>query len=508
MVSTLLTGADAISSVRTACVIDLVCRGILVLVGVDLLTFKKVDPGALHLVLLILNRLVKGNDMSIEHLLVGVAKRKITPKPGCELAGFDARKGVATGIHDELFARALVIRDGDKAVVFVSLDLIGIPQHFTNSVRKAAHALTGIAELDIILSATHTHCGPVTIKHFFNGDQELDTDYMVGLEKLTVAAILEAFERREPAVLKTGLVPVHGVASNRRTESGKPIDEQAGVILAENLSGDVRAILVNYPCHPTVLGPNTLEVTRDFPHYLAERLTEHFGDGMTPLYFNGAEGDLSIGHKSYLSAVGVIAPFRTFEKAREIGTQLAQCVIDSLDTLATEAPKITSEHSIISLPLKAYAPREEMKRTKDAALASLNATGEQTSQQDLLLRRQDWLFARIEDYYSSLYEEVKTDPVLRVEVSVVRVGDTAIVSLPGEVFVEIGLAIRRRSPLPRTMIFGLANNYIGYVPTIEQAKSSGYEVVASRVTPEASLVLEEGAVDLLRRVSSRSQVVL
>ncbi len=438
--------------------------------------------------------------MSTEHLLVGVAKKTITPKLGCELAGFDARKGVATGIHDDLFARALVIANQENAVVFVSLDLIGIPQEFTNAVRKAVHASTGMAKRDIILSATHTHCGPVTIKHFFNGDQQLDADYMRSLEKLVVEVIQQAFDQKAPAVLKTGLIPVTGVASNRRTESGKPIDGFAGVLLTEDLSGNVRSVLVNYPCHPTVLGPNTLKVTRDFPHYFVEHLNNHFGEGTIPIYFNGTEGDLSIGHKSYLSAVGIIAPFRTFEKAREIGARLAECVIASIDTLSTEVPELASEHSILALPLKTYAPRVEMKQRKEAALASLTELGEGAEQEELITRRQDWLFARIEDYYSSLYEQTEGDSVLRIEVSAARVGDTAIVSVPGEVFVEIGLAIRQNSPFPRTMIIGLANDYIGYVPTVEQANAGGYEVVASRVTPEASLLLEKGAIDLLNKV--------
>jgi hypothetical protein len=107
------------------------------------------------------------------------------------------------------------------------------------------------------------------------------------------------------------------------------------------------------------------------------------------------------------------------------------------------------------------------------------------------------LFARIEDYYSSLYAQTENDPFLRIEVSAVSVGDTAIVSAPGEVFVEIGLAIRDNSPFPRTLIFGLANDYIGYVPTVGQSSEWGYEVVASRVTPEASLVLEEETGTLL-----------
>jgi hypothetical protein len=73
------------------------------------------------------------------------------------------------------------------------------------------------------------------------------------------------------------------------------------------------------------------------------------------------------------------------------------------------------------------------------------------------------------------------------------------VFLPGEIFVEIGLAIRKQSPLTRTMIVGLANDYIGYVHTVNATKESGYEVVASRVTPQASLILASESAFLLEK---------
>jgi hypothetical protein len=438
--------------------------------------------------------------MSNEHLLVGVASRIITPPLGCDLAGFDARKGVATAIHDDLFARALVLASPVQSIVIVSLDLIGISQELTNAVRRTIHASQGVAPRDIILTATHTHCGPVTIKHFFNADQPLDAKYMERLEAIIVEAIEEAFANAVPAVINAGLVPVSGVASNRRTESGRPIDPFAGVLLIESLAGEVRALLVNFPCHPTVLGPNTLEVTRDFPHYFAERVRERLGADVTPIYINGTEGDLSIGHKSYLSAVGIVAPFRTFEKAKEVGVRLAECVFAGLGSLVVEEPILGSRHAVVALPLKPYPPREEMQRKKEAALAAVTALTADSTQADVIARRQDWLFARIEAYYSLLYAQSEGDPFLRVEVSGVRVGGTAIVFVPGEVFVEIGLAIRERSPFQRTMIFGLANDYIGYVPTVGQSSEWGYEVVASRVTPEASIVLEAESAALLEEI--------
>jgi neutral ceramidase len=436
--------------------------------------------------------------MSQNKLWASVAHRVITPIIGSKLAGFDARTGVASGIHDDLYVRALVIGNSDKSVAIATFDLLGISMETTTAVRRAVHQKTGMAEPDIVLSATHTHCGPVTIQHFFNPDQGLDNEYMRKLEGLAIEAICEAFEKREPAVIKTGLVPVSGVAVNRRTESGKPVDEYAGVLVAQDEAGHTKAIYVSYSCHPTVLGPDTLEVTRDFPHYFVECLTKHFGKDTVAIYANGAEGDTSVGHKSYLSAVGVIAPNRTFEKAKDLGTRLAQSVIDCLDKLTEETGPFESFHSIIQLPLKAYPPHAQMLGRKQAALKALDTLTEGSSQNDVIACRQEWLFARIEEYYSSLYEKAADTPFLSAEVTVIRIGETALVALAGEVFVEIGLGIRGDSPFERTIIVGLANNYIGYIPTVEQAKQGGYEVVASRVTPEASLVLKKGAVDLLK----------
>jgi hypothetical protein len=314
----------------------------------------------------------------------------------------------------------------------------------------------------------------------------------------------DAFARQEEVVIKTGLVPVQGIAKNRRTESGEPVDEVAGVILVEDRQGRPRSIAVNYACHPTVLGPNTLEVTRDFPNYLVERLEQHLGQSVIAMYFNGTEGDLSIGHKSNLSAVGVIASYRTFAKAKEIGERLASFVIEALDTLQPELPNLDIQHEVVRLPLKTYPPISEVQGAKQAAQSALEkgerarAAGE-LEDEELVPLRQAWLFARIDDYYSLLYERTKPSEVLPVGVSVVRLGNTAIVFLPGEIFVEIGLAIRKQSPLTRTMIVGLANDYIGYVHTVNATKESGYEVVASRVTPQASLILASESAFLLEK---------
>ena len=251
-----------------------------------------------------------------------------------------------------------------------------------------------------------------------------------------------------------------------------------------------------YACHTTVLGPNTLSLTQDFPFYTLERLSAVLGSQVETLYFNGAEGDLSIGHKSDLSAVGVIDTFRTFETAQRLGERLADTVLSGLDTLTTEPATLEVRTAYPRLKLKQYGPVAAMTASKEESLGQL---GEGDMSPAMLAKRQRSLFARIEEYYAKLYEALaEPEPKhLQVECVALRFGDSALVTLPGEIFVRIALWIRERSPFPRTFFLGLANDYIGYVPDEQANATSGYEVVASRVRAEAGPVLANAAVELL-----------
>lgn len=146
--------------------------------------------------------------VTAKSLRAGVARRVITPEVGGELAGFDARKGVSIGVHDDLFASALVVSGGGRTIALVSLDLIGVTQGFTDLVRRTLKASIGIEERDVILCATHTHCAPATIQHFYDVDHRLDAGYMEMLLPKVVEAVEDAFRQQEDAVIKTGLVPV------------------------------------------------------------------------------------------------------------------------------------------------------------------------------------------------------------------------------------------------------------------------------------------------------------
>jgi hypothetical protein len=310
----------------------------------------------------------------------------------------------------------------------------------------------------------------------------------------TAAAATEAHSRKQTATVRAGLVPAEGIAVNRRSQDGRPASREAGVVTISTSDGSALAVLVLFACHPTVLGPNTLAITGDFPYFMAEFLRRELGKSVEILFFNGAEGDISIGHRSDASAVGVIAPFRTFEKAEEIGDKLGRAVAEGMASLKQQDAPLEIRRVTPRLPLKRYPPVADMSYAREAAFLELQ------DQPDSLALKQKWLFARIEEYYASLNERLEELPI---EVIVIRLGDIALVSIPGEAFHEVGEAIRTESPFGVTMFLGLANDYIAYIPTADANASLGYEVVASRVAPEAASILVEAAVSTLKSLAHR-----
>jgi hypothetical protein len=438
-----------------------------------------------------------------EEYRIGAAHREITPPIGSQLAGFDARKGVSTGVHDDLFARAMVIERNGVQAMLISVEVISLGRAFCTRLRKEIERLTGVPAAHIVIAATHTHCGPATHHHFYNQGQALDDVYLVSLAAGVCEAAVEAFQQRAPRRLRAGFARCDQFAVNRRSLGGGPTDPLVGVLLAEELDGKPYAISVNFACHPTVLGPNMLECTGDFPFYAQQLLRESLGLAVETLYFNGAEGDLSIGHKSDLSAVGIIAPYRNFDTAKNLGEKLGRAVLESVPRLAVVEGALSVASAVAQLPLKQYAPVSEMRKARVEAGEAIVGIEPLPLEEQLPLRQRS-LFARIEEYYAALYEaEPGSDPkTLAAEVAALRFGDTAIVTLPGEIFIAVALGIRASSPLPKTMFIGLANDYIGYLPSDGAEASKGYEVVASRVTGEAWRALQQSALQVLERVAA------
>ena len=427
----------------------------------------------------------------------GFSKVCISPPVGAPLAGFAARQEVSRGIHDDLYACALVLSNEDSAAAFVSVDVLALPDDFVRDVREEIRGATGIPPECVMIASTHTHAGPVTIRTFFNPDGSVDEGYLRRLADAITAAVAGAAASRFPARVGVGSASVEGVGVNRRSPDHEPVDREVGLIKVEDAAGRTRAVFINYACHPTVLGPDNLLVTRDFPGFAVSEVEEALGPGCFAMFVNGTQGNISMGHSSELSAIGIITPGRTFERAAELGHLLARATLEALPGIeTTDAPALGASSVTVGLPAKTYPPREETERAlREAGERLANAAGDG---ERLNRAKSEHLYASIENFYAGEVHRV-SGGLLPVELQAIRVGEAVFVAVPAEVFVEVGLRLKRVAPR-KTFIVGIANGYIGYLPTREAHEVGGYEVVSSRCRPEAADVLVEKAVELGARL--------
>lgn len=433
-------------------------------------------------------------------LTAGFSKVCISPPVGAPLAGFAAREGVSEGIHDDLFARSLVLANKASVIAMVSVDLLALPGEFIRRVREAIHRRTGIPPEAVMIASTHTHAGPVTITTFFNPDESVDASYMNSLASSIEESVARAWENRITARVGVGVAHVAGVGVNRRSPDQRPIDEEVGIIKIDDSESHTRAVLINYACHPTVLGPNNLLITGDFPNFSIEQIEKNLGPDGFAMFVNGTQGNISMGHSSELSAIGVITPGRTFERAAELGHLLAAATINELPSLTTDdSHPIASLSLPVDLPLKRFPSVEEASenlREADEELARLSA--QNASAEELMTAKTHRLYASITKFYTQEAQALP-DGHLSIELQGVRIGDAVFVAVPAEVFVEIGLRVKSHVQ-HRLFIVGIANGYIGYLPTREAHSVGGYEVVSSKCRPEAADVLIQNVVRLTQQL--------
>lgn len=437
-------------------------------------------------------------------LTAGFSKVSISPAVGAPLAGFAAREGFCEGIHDDLFVRSLVIENSGKIVSLVSVDVLALSSDFVNGVRSRVERKTGIPRAAIMIASTHTHAGPVTIKTFFNPEGTLDAVYMDSLAEAIEESVSDAFlKNRFPARIGVGSGYVSGIGVNRRTPDQKPIDEEIGIIKVDDAGGRTRAVLINYACHPTVLGSNNLLATGDFPHFAVEKIEQALGKESFAMFVNGTQGNISMGHSSELSAIGVITPGRTFENAAKLGHKLADATLDALPAISTvESVDLDIANSVIKFPLKELPPIEKAVQTcREAEEALAQLSREEASTDGLMKAKSQLLYASITNFYAA--ETAALDGHLPVEIQGVRIGEAAFLAIPAEVFVEIGLELKSRAT-NKIYIVGIANGYIGYFPTLSAHSDGGYEVVSSKIAPQSEDILYEEASRLEERLFASS----
>src|SRR3990172_824551 len=227
--------------------------------------------------------------MAAPPFLAGAAPLPITPLPEhleerLYLGGYDGYLGrPAGGVHDDLFARALVLGDGDTTIALIALDLVGMSNRHIARIRASVSRRLEMPEPAVLVACTHTHAGP-DLQGLWGG---VSADYAAHARRQAVRAALQAAADRREATLRAATVRVKGRTVNRR---GWPkTDEVMTALQARDSHGDAIGTLVNFACHPTVTQEANVDISRDFPGALVDSL-EAVAGGVA-LFVNADEGD-------------------------------------------------------------------------------------------------------------------------------------------------------------------------------------------------------------------------
>ncbi|MEI8329891.1 MAG: neutral/alkaline non-lysosomal ceramidase N-terminal domain-containing protein [Chlamydiia bacterium] len=229
---------------------------------------------------------------------VGIGKADITPHTRTPSAGYTDRTGEGMeGVHDSLLAIALFIDNGDKKIVFCSVDHLGFTSEMVQEIVKRVHADSVLSGCEIYIGSSHTHSGggaylniPFIGASLAGAFDSKITDFYI---QRTVEAILEASKNTIQGEVGIGYGYIEGLNSYRGTWPKDVIPESdVTVIKVTRMDGSPFAILFNYPIHPTVLKSQNRFFSSDFVGYARDHIQSLLGHDVQPIYFNGAQGDI------------------------------------------------------------------------------------------------------------------------------------------------------------------------------------------------------------------------
>ncbi len=432
---------------------------------------------------------------------VGTAAVKISPPTGTPMAGYYYERG-SESVIDDLYAKAAVLDDGSTKVALVVCDLITLPRKVVLDARQLIEQQTDIPGGHVMLSATHTHTGPSLARDSVRDDLDKGSsdparNYTSGLPGRIAQAVTEANGKLAPVKVSYARQSEDRISFCRRFwmkdgtvgwNPGKlnpniirpvsPIDPEVGVAYFETPDAKPVLTYVNFALHADTTGGT--RISADYPGALARRLADCKGPDMMTLFANGTCGNIN--HVN----VNWAGPQTSPAEATRLGTILAAAVLKAyMDLKPVADTTLRVRSKLLQLPLASFSPHD---------VQEAKATIE---------KKDKAKFMEQVKAYKVLDVQKREGKPLEVEVQVITMGDAlAWVSLPGEIFVELGLSIKAASPFAQTHIAELANGSIGYIPNRSAYAEGNYEVVSARCAEGSGELLVQTAVQMLEELKS------
>ena len=440
-------------------------------------------------------------------LSVGSASVAITPPVETPMDGYFDRQGGSQGVHDDLYARALVFDDGRTRAALVSCDLIHVDGYLMAAVRQQAAEATGIPAEHIMVAAIHTHAGPAGLR------QGMDEPLVETTARRIAGAIAAADRKKQPGVLKVGRCTVDSVSQNRRDPSW-PVDTTLRLLLVDSpeRGEPPLAAVINFACHATVLFQTNLLISADYPGY-AVRTFQKLLPNTACLFLQGACADVNPVWMeqdfSEVERVGTIVGSAAARLALELHPlgrgqrawnirwfELTEKPVTAGELLPEVRLRAARRH--MELPLRPLMPPEECEARLSELMERLKALppGTPADQRHALLQEVTRLHAE-----RAMVQRSGGQPesrALQSEVMALALGpDLAILGLPGEFFRETAEAIQQASGIRHLLVAGYANHYVWYVCPPAVYEEGGYEAGVTLFAPEAEAIVKREAVAVL-----------
>jgi len=398
-------------------------------------------------------------------LRAGMAKVDITPSQPVKMGGYESRKDSSQGVHDPLGARALALEANGEHVVLVSIDNLGFYNDTAEPLRQGILEACHLKSSELFLCAIHTHSAPILTLDAEKGGSA-NVEYTKTLRAKLIEVVGVALKKLEP-IQASACFGSSPVGVNRRevlqqgTTNSKVVlgrnpwrttDRKVQVLkLVAANGGTTMGALFAYATHSTSLGAKSYLISGDV-HGIAEQfLEQYYGHNFVAPGFAGASGNID-------PWVRVLPEFRTnngwMPEPVLLGTMLGEEVARALEgpQSALTNNSIHSQFKTVILPGKRPSGAQPSTST-----ASINLT-------------------------------------------VAHLGEIAFVGWGGEVFNEIGLAVKNESPFRHTFILTHCNGAAGYLPTHESYSEGGYEVESSKFGPGAAEALGDETLRILRNL--------
>lgn len=419
----------------------------------------------------------------------GFGVRDVTPVNGEDLCGFAARTGKTTGIHDRLFSKWIALDDGQARVVIGGNDIIGFSRSLAVAVRRSVAGAAEVPVRNVHLAATHTHSGPAAVHLRRCG--KMSPSYVRKLQTTMIEAGCEAVRNLDGDIEIGVAAGSAGAALNRRDPKAGPVDRTVVLVgLRDRRTGKLVSTICNFACHAVVMGEHNCRVSADYPGRVQSLIEQ--ATGAPCMFLNGACGDLNprLAHSVNFDDVDTIAS--------EVATEALR-LQKELQWSAT--PGFAARSLKVKLPTQVPTSRRELEVRFDRVTSAFHLPAD--------------IFAdRLETYADKLKNGTFPRSV-EAELSAVELSpELGVFFLPGEVFTEIGMQIRKLAPWRHTLIVGYADGCVGYLPTRKAYDNPTYEPYLAPLfynvpefTPNVEAAVISGAETLLSSMPSAAAAV-